>query len=1152
MSILRNLSVARKFYCAFGLIFMLCASLGFITLAGMSKIDRSSHALADVALPTAQAVADMTSAMQVYRRADMGILLCDSAQCVSGYVDRRHMAVAKFQDGQARYMAAPVDAAQRKLVDSASNEFEKYRQASDATVTLLLNGQKDAAASETVGNNAQLFRQAESDINAAVAANTASSRQLCLDAAATYQSVWWFVIVVIACTLLFSGVIGRILTRSIVPPLVEAANVLEAIAARDLTRTMSAGGKDETGRMATALNIAVTTMRSLLNSIEIGVETLSSAAAELSSRARTSVEDAERQSAETNMIASATQETAATVAEISKNAELASLASREVAQEATRGGEVIDQIAQRMQCISDFDGQTVSRMSSLVDRSQQIGKVVTTIREISDQTNLLALNAAIEAERAGEHGRGFAVVAGEVRRLAERTKAATEEIGGTMTTIQSESREILKLMDAGKCGIAQGLGESENARKALESIIASSHRSDEQVVLIAAAETELVSTSQEISKSLSSISMVSNNLLKVVNETTQASEELSKLASELHREVGTFRLDGQDASDDSTSVPLPLPSSRNARSRTAPVRATALLLLLGSLFFAGKAIPAQQLASATPPPDTHTAAQPPASDAGQMAELKQELDQARLQMREQSDAIELLRMELDRQNKEIESLRQPANPPVASAAVRPAAATADANADAARLREATNALSASAPLTARLSAAQRDKPPLPANDLFFRIGNATMTPSGWVDFTMYNRTTDVGSGLGTTFQSIPFNNTPQGGESEFRLTAQSSRIGIRVDETVEKVKAYGYLEADFNGYLPGNAYVSTNSNTLRMRVYYLNLAVGKWEILGGQGWSLLTPTRKALSPFLADLFTTFHLDTSYQAGLTYARQTQFRIVYHPSTSVAMGLSVEDPEQFSGSAATFPTLFSNTETDVNSSTGSGGATTTPNLVPDVISKVTYDHTIRGLYWHAGLAGLLTASRTFTPASVTKAASATDIREGGGGVGNVFLELFPGFHFLGFGYWSDGGGRYIGGMGPGFVVTQPGTATSPFNTALIHSGSGIGGFEWAVSKHNTIASYYSGAYFQRRYGLDPSIKTPTYVGYGFAGSANTNNRFIEEASFATTTTLWQNPARGSLQAITQTSWVGRAPWYVAAGSPRDAHTFMEFANLRYVIP
>ena len=139
----------------------------------------------------------------------------------------------------------------------------------------------------------------------------------------------------------------------------------------------------------------------------------------------------------------------------------------------------------------------------------------------------------------------------------------------------------------------------------------------------------------------------------------------------------------------------------------------------------------------------------------------------------------------------------------------------------------------------------------------FHLGSATFTPSGWVDFTAYLRSTDVGSGLGTNFLSIPYSNTPQGGLSETRLTAQSSRFAFRVDETVGDTKAYGYAEADFNGYLPGNAYVSTNSDSLRLRVYYLNLSRGKWEVLGGQSWSLLTPTRKALSPFLSDIFNTF-------------------------------------------------------------------------------------------------------------------------------------------------------------------------------------------------------------------------------------------------------------------------------------------------------
>jgi hypothetical protein len=528
--------------------------------------------------------------------------------------------------------------------------------------------------------------------------------------------------------------------------------------------------------------------------------------------------------------------------------------------------------------------------------------------------------------------------------------------------------------------------------------------------------------------------------------------------------------------------------------------------------------------------------------------LETELAESLTAQREQAEAVRQMRKKLEAQEKEIQKLEANQShfpPAILESSSEPAGP------DAAALRSAVKALKAD-------DAAKPGQvlPPPPElvgsyrGELYFRIGDVTLIPNGWMDFTGYFRSTNVGSGLGTNFQSIPYNNTVQGGQSEFRLTAQASRIGLRVDEIVGPLKAYGYVEADFNGYLPSNAYVSTNSDTLRMRVYYLNVAHDKWEVLAGQGWSLITPTRKALSPFLADLFNTFHLDTSYQAGLIYARQPQLRFVYHPTESTALGLSIEEPEQYSGSAVTFPTLFSSTETDAGSS--SGGGTSTPNIHPDVIAKATIDRYVHGLYWHAGVAGLLTPTRVYTPSSITKADSVTDIREGGGAAVDFNLELLRGFHLIGVGYWSDGGGRYLGGMGPGFVVLQNGTISSPFQAALIHSGSGIGGFEWMLTRRTTISTYYSSAYFQRRYGLDPDIKTPTYVGYGYPGSSNTNNRTIREASFASITTLWQKSAYGALQFITQSSHVTRSPWYMAPNSPKDAHTFMEFMSLRYVLP
>lgn len=162
----------------------------------------------------------------------------------------------------------------------------------------------------------------------------------------------------------------------------------------------------------------------------------------------------------------------------------------------------------------------------------------------------------------------------------------------------------------------------------------------------------------------------------------------------------------------------------------------------------------------------------------------------------------------------------------------------------------------------------------------------------------------------------------------------------------------------------------------------------------------------------------------------------------------------------------------------------------------------------------------------------------------------LAVVKSLHLILTSFWSDGGGRYIGGLGPGFVVEQLGSKTAPFEAQLIHSGSGISTVEWQANKRNLLAFSYSGTYFDRVFSIDPS--SGTLVGYGFKGSANSNNRAIQEGTFATQTTLWKQRSYGSVQVITQSSYILRAPWYLAPNSPKDAHVYAGYANLRYVLP
>lgn len=542
MRFFRDLPVARKFLVAFGLICTLCTLLGVIALAGMSQISRSTTNLAEIALPSAHSLAQMNSAMQIYRRADMGILLCDASDCTDYYIKTRQRVAAQFRTAASDYFADRTDPDERGLVDSVQAEFGKYIEQSNSTIALLQNGQKALANQQTVGGNAPVFRAADGHMAKALEANTQASKKRCLDADSTYKTVRLSALLMIGFTLLLSASIGWLLTSSIAPPLIRATCVLESMASKDLTAFIEVRSSDEVGRMAAALNSAVATVRDLLNSMQMSAETVSSAAVELSARAERSAQDAQRQCAETNQIATATQEMSSTVTEVSQNAEHANAASQEAASTASRGGLAIGQATQRMRDISDFTNQTAERMAALAKRSDDIGHVVTTIREISEQTNLLALNAAIEAQRAGEHGRGFAVVAGEVRRLAERTKSATEQITGTISTIQTETRDTLSLTESGKAHVAEGLAESELARKTIDEIVALANRSGEEIAMIAASSTQQAAASREISKSLANICDISASVSAAADETTQASHDLSRLAAELDRQIKSFRL----------------------------------------------------------------------------------------------------------------------------------------------------------------------------------------------------------------------------------------------------------------------------------------------------------------------------------------------------------------------------------------------------------------------------------------------------------------------------------------------------------------------------------------------------------------------------------------------------------------------------------
>lgn len=421
-----------------------------------------------------------------------------------------------------------------------------------------------------------------------------------------------------------------------------------------------------------------------------------------------------------------------------------------------------------------------------------------------------------------------------------------------------------------------------------------------------------------------------------------------------------------------------------------------------------------------------------------------------------------------------------------------------------------------------------------------KIGRATLTPVGFVDATAFFRTRNLGSGIGGSFGSLPYSNSVQGHLSETRLTIQNSRFGLQFDSAFGGNTVRGYLETDFLGFQPVNAFVTSNSDSLRLRLYWLDLRRGKFEFLSGQSWSLLTPGRNGISPMPADIFFSQDMDTNYQVGLTWSRQLQFRFVYHATPTVAAALSLEDPEQYVGGAVALPGNFSATQVDT------GGNTSTPNVVPDVIGKLAFDPLLGGKHMHVEFAGLLSTFKTFS-----SVLNSTSTAEGGGGSVNLNLELFKNFNLIGNTFYSDGGGRYVFGLAPDFIVRADGTPS------LVHTDSAIGGFEYQATPKTLYYGYYGGVYIGRNASVASTSSTgvPTYVGYGYplASSASpSQNRAIQEATFGIIQTFWKNAHYGALQLITQYSYLTRAPWVVTTGNPKSANLSEAYADIRYVLP
>ncbi|MDH1669568.1 methyl-accepting chemotaxis protein [Stutzerimonas stutzeri] len=356
------------------------------------------------------------------------------------------------------------------------------------------------------------------------------------------RTLWTTSLIGAAIGLFFLGVIV-LLARGLVRPIRQVtAALVEIGGGGDLTRRLDENRADELGDLARGFNRFIGSLRSLIGDVLKTSEQLRSAVGQVARVVDDTAVRAGRQHEMTDMVATAVHEMGLTVQEIARNASNAAQASQGARSEALEARQVVGESIGHIERMSGEIGQAAGSVTELAQQVASIDQVLAVIRSISEQTNLLALNAAIEAARAGDMGRGFAVVADEVRTLASRTQASTDEIQQMIGRLKNGAETAVSAMHAGQAATGTGVQASQRTGQSLQAITAQVEAISDMNTQVAAATEEQSSVTEEITHNVQGIADLAQATAQDVQGCRADCQTLSKLAEDLGRQMGSFRL----------------------------------------------------------------------------------------------------------------------------------------------------------------------------------------------------------------------------------------------------------------------------------------------------------------------------------------------------------------------------------------------------------------------------------------------------------------------------------------------------------------------------------------------------------------------------------------------------------------------------------
>ncbi|MDY4302053.1 methyl-accepting chemotaxis protein [Pseudomonas salmasensis] len=537
---IRSLNIAPRAGLGFGVLALMVFVLGGFALLQMANMRQQSDQVETNWLPSVMAVGEMNQDVLRIRALTLRLLVNRDPQAVAQNEQKIAEIKTDLHHAEGVYEALIVLPEERVLFDRFKVEEQQYLQRQEQVVGLSKANRLEEAIVVVNGEMNQMADQMAVTLRELVNLNKSSANEAARLAQQVFSQSRVWVMVMIGVTALITIGLAVWLTRSIVLPLAQSLKVAQGVASGDLTGEIRLSGSDEPARLQQALKSMQESLRDTIRRISESSNQLASASEELSCVTEDSTRGLHQQNQEIEQAATAVNQMTVAVEEVASNAVATSQASRESDRIAQQGREQVQQTVVSIEALATDVTANVTQVEALAQKVYGISTVLDVIRSIAEQTNLLALNAAIEAARAGDAGRGFAVVADEVRALAHRTQQSTQEIEQMISGIQQGTDQAVSSMQQSNTRARSTLDIAKSAGMALEEIASAFTLINERNLVIASASEQQAAVAREVDRNLMNIRDLAHQTSTGANQTSAASQELSRLAVDLNSMVARF------------------------------------------------------------------------------------------------------------------------------------------------------------------------------------------------------------------------------------------------------------------------------------------------------------------------------------------------------------------------------------------------------------------------------------------------------------------------------------------------------------------------------------------------------------------------------------------------------------------------------------